>query len=126
MKKKIVFLTTGYFPDENPQSILLKNIINELSKKKNLSLTLFTNQKKPFKHNKVKYEIYNLSHSYIWNILEKIIFFSSFSFFNFKYSKLIKRICDYIETNNIQTIISFSNPYILNVIAYYVIQKKKN
>lgn len=125
MKKKIVFLTTGYFPDENPQSILLKNIINELSKKKNLSLTLFTNQKKPFKSNKVKYEIYNLSHSYLWNILEKIIFFSSFSFVRFKYSKLINRICDYIETNKVQTIISFSNPYILNVIAYYVIQKKK-
>ena len=125
MKKKIVFLTTGYFPDENPQSILLKNIINELSKKKKLSLTLFTNQKKPFKNKKVKYEIYNLSHSYLWNILEKIIFFSSFSFVRFKYSKLINRICDYIETNKVQTIISFSNPYILNVIAYYVIQKKK-
>jgi len=125
MKKRIVFLTSGYYPDENPQSILLKNIINELSKKKNLSLTLFTNQKKPFKNDKVKYEIYNLSHSYIWDILEKIIFFSSFSFVKFKYSKLIKRICDYIETNKIQTIISFSNPYILNVIAYYVIKKKK-
>ena len=93
--------------------------------KKKFIANIIHQSEKPFKSNKVKYEIYNLSHSYLWNILEKIIFFSSFSFVRFKYSKLINRICDYIETNKVQTIISFSNPYILNVIAYYVIQKKK-
>ena len=48
MKKKIVFLTTGYFPDENPQSILLKNIINELSKKKKFIANIIHQSEKTF------------------------------------------------------------------------------
>jgi len=120
MKTKILFLTTKYFPSSNPQSILLRNILQQLAKSKEISISVFCTNKNPERIKNINFYYYNLSYSLFWRTLERLPFFCNYSFFTIKYFSIISKLRDFIMSNEISTIVSFSNPYLLNVMSYYL------
>ena len=117
---KILFISNSFFPQNNPQAILLRNLLLELSNFKDLELHLFTANNDAYRIKKIKYSFINFKINRLWSVFDKFPFFNQFSLFNFKYFKQLKKLKKYILINNIDTIVSFSNPYILNVINYFL------
>ena len=116
----IIFLAKDLYPKNNPQAILLRNLLSQFSKYKDINLHVFTTTKIFEKTDGIKYKFYSLSINRIWKLINKIPFFNQYLFFRFKYKNQLKIIKRYIIKNNINGVISFSNPYILNVISHYI------
>lgn len=117
---KILFLTNKFYPENNPQAILLRNILLKLSKYKNLNIYLLTTTKSYKKIDNINYKNYDLRINKIWKILDKLPFFNKYVFAISKYRKQLILFKKYILLNNIDIIVSFSNPYILNVLSHYL------
>jgi hypothetical protein len=116
----IIFLAKDLYPKNNPQAILLRNLLSQFSKYKNINIHVFTTTKIFEKTDGIKYKFYSLSINRIWKLIDKIPFFNQYLFFRFKYKNQLKIIKKYIIKNNINGVISFSNPFILNVISHYI------
>ena len=117
---KILFLTDKFYPENNPQAVLLRNLLIKLSKYKDLNIYLLTTTKLHKKIDNINYEVYNLRINKIWGIIDKLPFLNKYVFVRFKYSDQLKFFRKYILINNIDIIVSFSNPYILNVLSHYL------
>jgi hypothetical protein len=116
----IIFLAKDLYPKNNPQAILLRNLLSQFSKYKDINIHVFTTTKIFEKTDRIKYKFYSLSINRVWKLIDKIPFFNQYLFFRFKYRNQLKIIKRYIIKNNINGVISFSNPYILNVISHYI------
>ena len=126
MKSKILILTDKVFYNQNPQSIILNNIIDSLKKSKKIDITVFTTSKNIKKKENIKFIKYNLSYkNFFYQFIDKIPFFNKYLFLNIKLKKEINKIINYVNENNISKILYFSNPYILNIISYFI-KKKTN
>jgi len=112
----ILFITNAYYPNNNPQSILLRNILENLKSEKNIRIHLFSTTKK-IHTKKIIFNNFDLKINFFWRIINFIPLFSKYNFVRKKYKKQISLIKNYIKKNNIKIIISYSNPYILNIIG---------
>jgi hypothetical protein len=113
----VLFIAKNFYPDNNPQSILLKNILEHLSLNKNIDTHLFTETKKKIIIKYLKYNTYSLKIDKIWKFIDLIPFFSVYNFIKQKYSKQIDILKEYIIKNDIKILVSFSNPFLLNIIS---------
>ena len=126
MKSKVLILTDKVFYSQNPQSIILNNIIDSLKKSKKIEITVFTTSKNIKKIKNIKFIKYNLDYKkFFYRFLDKIPLFNKYLFLNIKLKKEINKIINYVNENNISKILYFSNPYILNIISYFI-KKKTN
>ena len=117
--KPILFITNKYYPDNNPQAILLRNIIENLKLEKKIKIHLFSTTKKIQTKN-IIFNNLNLSIHFYWRIINFFPLFSKYNFVKQKYKKQIFLLKNYIKKNKIKIIISYSNPYILNIICTIV------
>ena len=117
--KPILFITNKYYPDNNPQAILLRNIIENLKLEKKIKIHLFSTTKKIQTKN-IIFNNFNLSIHFYWRIINFFPLFSKYNFVKQKYKKQIFLLKNYIKKNKIKIIISYSNPYILNIICTIV------
>ena len=117
--KPILFITNKYYPDNNPQAILLRNIIENLKLEKKIKIHLFSTTKKIQTKN-IIFNNLNLSIHFYWRIINFFPLFSKYNFVRQKYKKQIFLLKNYIKKNKIKIIISYSNPYILNIICTIV------
>ena len=62
MKSKVLILTDKVFYSQNPQSIILNNIIDSLKKSKKIEITVFTTSKNIKKIKNIKFIKYNLDY----------------------------------------------------------------
>jgi hypothetical protein len=115
----ILFITNKYYPDNNPQAILLRNIIENLKLEKKIKIHLFSTTKKIQTKN-IIFNNFNLDINFYWRIINFFPLFSKYNFVRQKYKKQIFLLKNYIKKNKIKLIISYSNPYILNIICTIV------
>jgi len=117
---KVLFVTDNFFPQNNPQAILLRNLLLELKNSKTFELHLVTTNKNAQIIKNIKYFFINYNINKFYSYLDRLPLLNKFSFFKLKYSNQLKALEKYILNNNIDIIMSFSNPYILNVINYFL------
>lgn len=123
--KSVLFLTDAYFPNNNPQSILLRNILANLSMDKSFKIHLVTSTNIKRKKVNFKYKLFNLELSNFWKFINYLPFFSKFNFVNQKYNKQLNELKNYIKKNQINLIISYSNPYLLNIFSHILSKELK-
>ena len=114
-----LFITNKYYPDNNPQAILLRNIIENLKLDKKIKIHLFSTTKK-IQIKNVIFNNFDLSIHFYWRIINFFPFFSKYNFVRQKYKRQIFLLKNYIKKNKIKVIVSYSNPYILNIICSIV------
>ena len=73
---KILFISNSFFPQNNPQAILLRNLLLELSNFKDLELHLFTANNDAYRIKKIKYSFINFKINRLWSVFDKFPFFN--------------------------------------------------
>src|SRR6056300_323718 len=98
--RSILILTNSYYPENNPQAILLRNILENLKKEKKIRIHLFSTTKK-IHTKKIIFNNFDLKINFFWRIINFFPLFSKYNFVRKKYKKQISLIKNYIKKNNI-------------------------
>jgi len=123
--KSVLFLTDSYFPKKNPQAILLRNVLFHLSKDKRFNVHLATSTNLEKKKLNFKYKLINFRLNKFWQFVNYLPFFSRFNFISYKYKKQLFELKNYIKKHKINLIVSYSNPYLLNIFSHILSNKLK-